>query len=375
MRQSTKVVALDIHRDSITVATADPGRKEPRLYGTIASTDEAVAHLADKLADAARPLRFCYEAGPCGYGVYRQLTAKGHECTVVAPSLIPRRPGDRVKTDRRDAMALARLHRHGELTAVWVPDQEQEAMRDLERCREDCKHAERRVRQRLTSFLLRHGRVYSGGRRWTQAHGRWLETQRFDHPAQQVVFQEYVDSVQQAQARVQGLEEELQQALVGWSLEPQTRGLMALRGVDMLTAVTTLAELGDLTRFDSPRQLMAFVGLVPSEHSSGVRRQRGAITKAGNGHVRRVLAEAAWSYRFPARKTAHLQRRAEQTSPAVQAIAWKAQKRLCGRYRRLTGRGLPKNKVCTAVARELLGFIWAIAWELKQPGRRVRQGA
>ena len=304
MRQSTKVVALDIHRDSITVALADPDRKEPRLYGTIASTDEAVAKLADTLADPARPLRFCYEAGPCGYGVYRQLTARGHECTVVAPSLIPRRPGDRIKTDRRDAVALARLHRHGELTAVWVPDQEQEAMRDLERCREDCKHAERRARQRLTSFLLRHGRIYSGGRRWTQAYFRWLETQRFEHPTQQIVFQEYVDSVQQAQARVQGLEEELQQALTGWSLEPQTRGLMALRGVDVLTSITTLAELGDLTRFDSPRQLMAFVGLVPSEHSSGTHRHRGSITKAGNAHVRRVLAEAAWGYRFPARKTA-----------------------------------------------------------------------
>ena len=375
MSQSTKVVALDIHRDSITVALADSDGQEPRLYGTIASTDQAVADLAHKLADPASPLRFCYEAGPCGYGVYRQLTAQGHECTVVAPSLIPRRPGDRIKTDRRDAMALARLHRNGELTAVWVPDPEQEAMRDLERGREDFKHAERRVRQRLTGFLLRHGRVYSGGRLWTQAHGRWLETQGFDHPAQQIVFQEYVDAVQQARARVQGLEEELQQALGGWSLEPQARGLMALRGVDVLTAITTLAELGDLTRFDSPRQLMAFVGLVPSEHSSGRQRQRGAITKAGNGHVRRILVEAAWSYRFPARKTAHLQRRAEQTSPAVQAIAWKAQKRLCGRYRRLTGRGMPKNKVCTAVARELLGFIWAIAWELKPPGRRVRQAA
>ena len=173
-------------------------------------------------------------------------------------------------------------------------------MRDLERCREDCKHAERRAPQRLTSFLLRHGRIYSGGRRWTQAYFRWLETQRFEHPTQQIVFQEYVDSVQQAQARVQGLEEELQQALTGWSLEPQTRGLMALRGVDVLTTITTLAELGDLTRFDSPRQLMAFVGLVPSEHSSGTRRHRGSITKAGNAHVRGVLAEAAWSYRFPA---------------------------------------------------------------------------
>ncbi len=295
MRKPTKVVALDIHRDSITVAIADPYRTEPRLYGTIASTGEAVAKLAGTLADASTQLRFCYEAGPCGYGVYRLLTALGHACMVVAPSLIPRRPGDRIKTDRRDAMTLARLHRHGELTVVWVPDPEQEAMRDLERCREDFKHAERRVRQRLTSFLQRHGRIYSGRGRWTQSHFRWLERQRFDPPAQQIVFEEYVDAVRQAQARVKGLDEELQRTLSGWSREAETRAIMALRGVNTLTAITTLAELGDLTRFDSPRQLMAFVGLVPSEHSSGRRRQRGAITKAGNAHVRRVLAEAAWS--------------------------------------------------------------------------------
>jgi len=373
MRKATKVVALDIHKDSTTVAGSD--RKEPRLYGDIASTGEAITKLVDKLGGPSTRLRFCYEAGPCGYGVYRQLTAMGHECTVVAPSLIPRRPGDRIKTDRRDALALARLHRNGELTAVWVPDEEQEAMRDLERCREDMKHGERRVRQRLNSFLQRHSRVYSGRSRWTQAHFRWLETQRFDHPFQQIVFQEYVDAVQEAQVRVKGLDQALQQALEGWSLEPETRGMMALRGVDTLTAVTTMAELGDITRFDAPRQLMAFVGLVPSEHSSGHHRQRGGITKAGNAHVRRVLAEAAWCYRFPARKTAALQRRAEHTTPAVQAIAWKAQKRLCGRYHHLTARGMPKNKACTAVARELLGFIWAIAWELKQPGSMVGKAA
>ena len=371
MRKSTKFVALDIHKDSITVALAGEGLQGPKLYGTIPSTGAALSKLAGQLARGGTSLRFCYEAGPCGYGVYRQLTALGHACTVVAPSLIPRRPGDRIKTDRRDAVSLVRLFQHGELTPVWVPDEAQEAMRDLERCREDFKHAERRVRQRLNSFLQRHGRIYSGRSRWTQAHFRWLETQRFDHPAQQIVFQEYVDAVQEAQGRIRGLDQALQQALEGWSLEGETRAMRALRGVDTLTAVTTLAELGDLTRFDSPRQLMAFVGLVPSEHSSGSRQKRGAITKAGNAHVRRVLVEAAWCYRFPARKTAALQRRAEQTAPPIQAIAWKAQKRLCGRYRRLSGRGMPKNKVCCAIARELLGFIWAIAWEQKRPGRLV----
>lgn len=370
MRKGTKIVALDIHRDSTTVAIMEPHDQAARLYGTVPSTGEALSQLAAKLDGPAVRLRFCYEAGPCGYTVYRQLTALGHECAVVAPSLIPRCPGARVKTDRRDALSMARLHRAGELTPVWVPDAEQEAMRDLERCREDMKHTHRRVRQRLTSFLQRHGRVYTGRSRWTQAHYRWLEQQRFEHPTQQIVFQEYVDAVKEAQARIDSLDQQLQHILTGWSLEPQTRAVMALRGVDTLTAVTTMAELGDITRFDSPRQLMAFVGLVPSEHSSGPRTQRGAITKAGNGHVRRVLTEAAWCYRHPARKTAVLQRRAEQTTPAVQAIAWKAQKRLCGRYQRLTARGMAKNKVCTAIARELLGFIWAIAWELKRPSDR-----
>ena len=375
MPKPTKIVAMDIHTDSIVVAVAEPGRKVPRLFGTIASTSEAVAKLAEQLGGPSTRLRFCYEAGPCGYGVYRQLTALGHECTVVAPSLIPRRSGDRIKTDRRDAVTLASLHRSGELTGVWVPDEEQEAMRDLERCREDMKHAERRLRQRLGAFLLRHGRIYAGRTRWTQAHFRWLEAQRFDHPAQQIVFQEYVDAVKEAQDRVQGLEKAMHEALAGWSLEPETRGLMALRGVADITAFTIMAELGDITRFDQPRQLMAFVGLVPSEHSTGKRPRRGSITKAGNAHVRRVLAEAAWCYRFPARKTAVLQRRAEKTSPGVQAIAWKAQKRLCGRYHRLAARGMPKNKVCTAIARELLGFIWAIAWELKRPGSMVQNPA
>ena len=374
MRKSTRFVAMDIHKDSMTVAIAEEGRT-PVLYGAIASTGAAVAKLAGKLSESGAALRFCYEAGPCGYGVYRQLRALGHECAVVAPSLIPRRPGDRIKTDRRDALSLARLHQHGELTSVWVPDEEQEAIRDLERAREDFKHAERRVRQRLNGFLLRHGRVYTGGRRWTQAHYRWLETQRFAHPAQQIVFQEYVDEVKHARTRIKTLEEELEQVLGDWTFSGQARDLMALRGVDTLTAITVLAELGDITRFDTPRQLMAFVGLVPSEHSSGQRRQRGAITKAGNAHVRRVLVESAWCYRFPARKTRHLQRRAERTTPAVQDIAWKAQRRLCGRYRRLSARGMPKGKVCTAIARELLGFMWAIAWEHRHPGSMIATAA
>ena len=363
MWKSTKTVALDQHMDSITVALAAPGRRPPELYGDIPSTPEAVTKLARRLDDGSTRLRFCYEAGPCGYGLYRQLTAMGYECAVVAPSLSPRRPGERIKTDRRDALTLARQHRSGDLTGVWVPDEEQEAIRDLVRCREDFKYAERRARQRLNSFLLRHGRTYSGGSRWTQAHYRWLEKQSFGHAAQQISFQEYIDAVKSATKVVKALEEDMVRALEDWSLEPVVRGLKALRGVDLIVGMTVMAELGDLTRFDAPAQLMAYVGQVPSEHSSGRSRRRGGITKTGNGHVRCVLTQAAWCYRFPARKTPHLQRRAEQTTPSVQAIAWRAQKRLCGRYQHLSARGKPAGTVITAVARELLGFIWAIAGE------------
>ena len=236
---------------------------------------------------------------------------------MVAPSLSPRRPGERIKTDQRDALTLARQHRSGDLVAVWVPDEEQEAIRDLVRGREDFKNVQRQMRQRLNSFLLRQGRIYSGGNRWTQAHYRWLEMQCFGHPAQQIVFQEYVDAVRRAGQVVEALEGDMVQALEDWSLEPAVRGLKALRGVETVVAMTIVAELGDITRFDAT-QLMAFVGQVPSEHSTGRTRRQGSITKTGNGHVRRVLTQAAWCYRFPARKTPHLQRKAEQTSEAVQ---------------------------------------------------------
>ena len=263
----------------------------------------------------------------CFYGIYRQLTELGQACAVVAPSLIPTKPGDRLKTDRRDSQSLSRLHRAGEVTPVWVPAQEQEAMRDLTRAREDTKGLERITKQRLNAFLLRHGHHYPQDKcRWTQAHGRWLEGLKFEHVVQHIVFQEYVDVVQQAAARVAGLEQEMVKALKDWALAPVVKALMALRGVKHITAMTVMAELEDICRFASPQQLMAYLGLVPREYTSGHTRRQGGITKTGNGHVRRVLVEEDWGYRFPARKTAHLQRRAEQTSEAVQAIAWKAQK-------------------------------------------------
>lgn len=360
-------VGLDVHKETIAVAIAECGRAEPEYYGEIANTPGKVARLVERLSAryGGEQLLFVYEAGPCGYGLYRQLVASGHACEVVAPSLIPRKGGERVKTDRRDGLSLARLSRAGELTAVWVPEPEQEAIRDLTRAREDMKAIETKARQRLGAFLLRHGQVYRAGRRrWTQAHFRWLETVKFDAPIQQIVLQEYIEAVKEAQRRVAGLEQQMAQVLAGWSLRPVAEGLMALRGVSLITAMTVLAELGDISRFDSPRQLMAYLGLVPSEHSSGASRRQGSITKAGNGHVRRVLVESAWGYRFPARKTRCIERRAALTSPAVQAIAWEGQKRLCGRYRHLIEAGKIKQQVTTAVARELAGFVWAIACEV-----------
>ena len=365
MTEFSAYVGLDVHKDTIAVAVALPGREEPEYRGEIKNQRKSLLRLIRSLSPHGEVVSFCYEAGPCGYGVYREIIETGHHCEVVAPSLIPRRAGERVKTDRRDAVKLARLHRSGELTAVWVPGEEQEAMRDLTRAREDMKAIELKARQRLGAFLLRHGRVYRAGKsRWTQQHFRWLEEQKFEHPMQQVVFQEYVDTVTEARRRVVGLEGQMREALERWSLRPVVEGLMALRGVDVVTAMTVLAEVGDLTRFDSPRELMSFLGLVPSEHSSGGRRRQGGITKTGNGHVRRVLVEAAWSYRFPARKTRHLRCKASAAPPAVQAMAWAAQKRLCARYLHLFHAGKVKCQVTTAVARELVGFIWAIACEV-----------
>jgi transposase len=365
MKEFSKYVGLDTHKETIAVAVADAMGGKARYYGEIANTPEAIKKLVGKLCPDGERISFCYEAGPCGYGVYHQINQLGHHCSVVAPSLIPIKPGDRVKTDRRDCEGLSRLDRAGELTSVWVPDQEQEAMRDLTRIREDMKALERISKQRLTAFLLRYGQIYGKGKsRWTQAHFRWLEGIKFDIAVQQIVFQEYVEAVKQCQKRVADIMTEMEKALKHWNLAPVVKELMALRGIKLVTAMTIMAELGDITRFDSPRQLMSFLGLVPSEYSSGPRTLRGGITKTGNSHVRRVLIESGWSYRFPARKTAHLQRVAEKCSEEVQAIAWKAQKRLCGRYDHLIRRGKLKVQVCTAVARELVGFIWAIACEV-----------
>lgn len=360
MNEFIKYVGLDVHKETVAVSVAQGNGGEVRYWGEIANTPEAMDKLIRQLRKSDARLSFCYEAGPCGYELHRRLTGLGWECMVVAPSLIPRKAGDRVKTDRRDSLSLSRLHRAGELTAVCVPDDDQEALRDLTRAREDLKHLQRQAKQRLLAFLLRHGRRYGGRSHWTQAHFRWLETVKFEHPAQQIVMQEYLDVVLLCGKRVAGLDVQIEQTAQASRVWPVIEALMALRGVNLLTATTLVAEVGDLKRFANAPQLMAYLGLVPSEHSSGGSTHRGSITKTGNSHVRRVLVEAAWTYRHAARKSAILQRRAERTPEVVQDIAWSAQKRLCQRYRTLEGKGKMKVQVCTAVARELAGFIWAI---------------
>jgi transposase len=367
MRDDSEVyVGLDTSKRTISVALAAAGRDgEVRFFGDIDSTPEAVEHLVRKLAQRHRRLVFAYEAGPTGYGLQRQIMALGHDCAVVAPSLIPKRPGERVKTNRRDALTLAKLHRAGELTPVWVPDPSHEAMRELVRAREAAMEERRRTRQHLQSFLLRHGRVFPGRGAWTKAHTRWLCELRFEHPAQHLVLAEYRQAILDAEVRLERLTEQVTERVPAWSMAPVIAAYQALRGVSFLTAVTFVAEIGDVRRFDSPRQLMAYLGLVPSESSTGERVRRGGITKAGNGRARRVLIEGAWTYRFPARMSRPLQERQNGLPKAVCDIAWKAQLRLCGRYRKLMARGKQQTVVTAAIAREMAAFLWAIGHEVE----------
>ena len=309
-------------------------------------------------------MSFVYEAGPCGYWLYRYLGKKDYDCWVVAPSLIPKKAGDRIKTDRRDALQLARLARSGDLTAVYVPTVEDEAIRDLTRAREDTLSDLKDAKLRLKAFLLRHDIRYTGRANWSPAHLRWLSEVVCPTPAQQIVFQEYVRAVNEHTERLQRLEQELQDHVHAWRLHPVVEALQALRGVQFTVAVTMVAELGDLTRFDSPRELMKFLGLVPAEYSSGERRQQGSITKAGNTHARKALVEGAWAYRYPAKVSRHLQLRLEKPPKMIQDLSWKAQGRLCTRYRRLVSRGKHANVVTVAIARELVGFMWAIATQV-----------
>jgi len=359
----TGFVGLDVHAASTAISFATAGRAKPRFVGTVGAKRP---QLTKALAQLGKPesLMVVYEAGPCGYKLARELADQGYHCEVVAPAKIPRSPGDRVKTDRRDALQLASLARAGALAPVVIPDARDEAIRDLSRAREDAVRARLKARQQLKALLLRHGLRYSGKTSWTAAHERYLAALTFDHSAQDIAFAEYRRAVAECQARVEHLTQALAQQVEQWRMRPVVYALMTLRGLDLVAATTLVAELGDLRRFARPRELMGYVGLVPSEHSSGAKRRLGAITKTGNGHARRVLVEAAWNYRFPARISRILQVRQENQPAEVRDIAWRAQLRLCDRYRRLSARGVQHNKVCVAIARELLGFVWDIGQQV-----------
>ena len=369
MPKTMRHVGLDVHAETIAIAVAEADGSVREL-GTIRNRPEAVRKLVAKLGPVEH-LRVCYEAGPTGYPLYWLLTALGVHCDVIAPSLIPTKAGDRVKTDRKDAARLARCYRAGDLTAVWVPDAATEALRDLVRAREVAKQDQLRGRHRVSKFLLRHGYQRPDGMRaWTLKHAQWLARQTFELPTLQVVFDEYRATLALLADRIARLERAIHAALP--TLAPAQQALVAalatLRGVQTVTAATLVSEVGTFRRFASLRQLMAYAGLVPREHSSGSSIHRGAITKTGNAHLRRVLGEAAFAYRHAPNLMSPVLRARQHDQPApVVAIATKAQRRLCARYRRLTERGKAPLAVATTIARELLGFIWAIGREIEPP--------
>jgi len=355
----TGFVGLDAHAASTAIAVAEVGRDAPRFVGTVGVR---LAELTKALSRLGEPQRLCvvYEAGPCGYTLARELIRLGYRCEVVAPSRIPQRPGERIKTDRRDALKLAGLARAGELVPVTIPDERDEAIRDLSRARADAVRARLKARQQLKALMLRHGRRYSGKTSWSAAHERYLAAVSFAYPAQDIAFTEYRQAVAEGEARVLRLRQSLTCEVEQWRMRAVVNAMMTLRGLDLVAATTVVAELGDLRRFAHPRQLMGYLGLVPCEHTTGSKRRLGAITKTGNTHVRRVLVEAAWNYRFPARISPTLQARQERQPPQIRAIAWRAQLRLHHRYRRLKARKLQHNKICVALARELAAFVWDI---------------
>jgi transposase len=358
----TRFVGLDVHKDTIAVAVAEAGRQSARVVATVPNEWKALSKVLERLGPRAS-VSCCYEAGPTGYGLARSLIAAGWACDVIAPSLVPKRSGRRIKTDRRDAMMLAQNHRAGELVAIAIPDEPTEAIRDLERAREDAKRSERVVRHQLSKFLLRHGRHYPGKTSWNDRHRAWIAQQTFAQPAQQYVLTEGLAAVESATLRVDQLTLRLRELAKDWSGAPLVKALQALRGVEFVTAVTLVAEVGDFARFAKASDFMSYVGLVPSEQTSGDHRRQGPITRTGNSHVRHVLVESAWHYRREPRISKALRERSVGVSPQVCAIAWKAQKRLHGRLRRLIDRGKNPCEAVTAAARELAGFVWAIARE------------
>jgi len=360
-------IGLDVHKETITIAVADANSPAYVLARIANDASELLKRLRKLGSDAE--LSVCYEAGPTGYGLCRELRAAKIECMVVAPSLVPVRSGERIKTDPRDARKLAHFLRSGDLTPVWVPDIQTEAMRDLVRARDAAKRAERVARQQLDKFLLRQGRIYAGKTKWTGPHWDWIQTQKFELPAQQQVLSDAIHTVQEASSRVARLMGDITDILPGCALAPLVKELQAFRGVDVVTAAALAAEVGDFTRFSKASQFMAFVGLVPSEHSSGGSRRVGRITKTGNQHVRRLLVEAAWHYRRMPRLGKGLLQRQRDVSQTTKLIAWKAQHRLYRKSSRMLGKDKSPQKVVIAMARELAGFLWAVARQPHlQPG-------
>ena len=358
---STVFIGLDVHKDSIAVARVGSASSDPVIdVATIGTQQYAIDRMLAKLAGHG-PLQFVYEAGPCGFWLHRYLTSKGQSCMVAAPSLIPKRPGDRIKTDRRDARNLALGLRAGTLTAVHIPGPEQEAFRDVVRAWQQSKRDVAKGKQRLKAFLLRNDLRYAGKDGWSAEHRRWLARLVLPSAAQQVVFQELVDTITEREARRSRLEAQMTELAPRWSGYAAAQALLAFRGVQQAVAYGVVAEAGDFARFSHPRRFMAWLGLVPSEHSSGGTRRQGGITKTGNRWARTLLVEAAWAYRHTPKVSAIIETRAQQIDPAIRAIAWKAQLRLTRKYRRLRARGKPHNLIVTAIARELAGFLWDAA--------------
>jgi transposase len=354
-------VGLDVHKESISIAYASglPGT-EVVSVGKIGTRQCDIDKAFRALRSKTSKLHVVYEAGPCGYWLHRYLTRQGIECQIIAASLIPKKPGDRVKTDRRDAAQLARLHRAGELTAIHIPGVEDEAIRDLSRAREDAMRDLKASKYRLKAFLLRLDIRYEGRANWNAAHLRFLARVVCPTPIQQIAFQEYLRAINEQTERVERLQMQLREHVPNWWLAPLVQALQAMRGVQFTTAITLIAELGDLRRFDHPKQLMSYLGLTSSEYSTGERRRQGPITKCGNNHARRVLVESAWAYRHPAKVSELLQKRLELLPKELQDLSWKAQVRLCGRFRKLSARK-HVNQVVVAIAREMAAFLWAIA--------------
>ena len=358
MTKSTTIVAFDQHAATTVAAVLLPGQRTPALH-SLTSDSPTIIRFVERLR-RERPVQCCYEAGPCGFELQRALTARGIPCDVIAPSLIPRRPGDRIKTDRRDASQLAVLYRAGALTTIHIPSEQEEAARDLLRCREDIQTDLLRARHRLSKFLLRHGRRFTETKRaWNTRHHAWLQAQAWPLPALAQTHRAYVRAVDDALARLQTVDTDLRELLTLEPLRARVARLRCFRGIDDLTALTIAAELGDARRFPSATRVMAFTGLVPAEYSSGAKQARGHITKTGNAHLRRVLVESAWLYRHhPFVGKALRQRQRSAPSDAIDR-AWHAQQRLYRRYQRLAARGTTKQHIVTAIARELSGFVWA----------------